>query len=246
MYKDKKTIVFLRNLDELISFKEYINEYKKSKKLYKEIPLATKVFMRCETSFSTVIFKIERIIPHYIGWMNLYIWKRFFDLKIFNNYVDTNLSKESPNIQNFLLEHKKIDITQYKKYKPENIVIMSKNLDILALFKKKLEKKLTDFTFHIFPTLKHLDVWVKTNKIDRIIIDFDIHTNSFSNGLEALSYFKKIDSCYSAFYMQRLYLIIDDTKMDMLLENRKKYSNLHIIKKSNLKEEFLIKKLFTS
>jgi len=247
MYKDKTIIALFKNLEELLSFKDYIDEYKTKKTLYKELPMATKVFMRCETSFSSIVFKIERIIPYYVGWMNLYLWKRFFELKIFNNYIGTNLSNKSLNIQNMLLEHKKIMLSEYKKYKNEKIIVISKNLEILTFFKKKLERKLEeDYSFHIFPTIKHLDVWVKTNKIDRIIIDYDINTDVFSNVLEALAYFKNLDSCFNAFFMQRLYLIIEDDKMDDILEKREKYSNLHIIKKSNLKESFIVKKLFTS
>ena len=247
MYQDKTIVTFFKNLEELISFKDYITEFKSKKTLYKELPIATKVFMRCETSFSTIVFKIERIIPYYVGWINMYLWKRFFDLKIFNNYVGTDLSNRSPNLQNILLKNKKITISEHKKYKNEKIIVISKNLEILTFFKKKLERKLEeDYSFHIFPTIKHLDVWVKTNKVDRIIIDYDINTDVFNNALDALSYFKNIDSCFNAFFMQRLYLIIEDDKMDEILEKREKYSDIHILKTSNLKEDFLIKKLFTS
>jgi len=246
IYKDKNIVILLKNLEDLIEFKRYIAEYSSKKTLYKELPRATKNFMRCETSLSTIVFKIERILPHYIGWVNLYLWKRFFELKIFNNYLGTNLSNKSLNIQNLLLENKRISMSEYKKYKSEKIIVMSNNLELLTFFKKKLERKLTDYSFHIFPTLKHLDVWVKTNKIDRIIIDFDVKTDSFSDGLKALSYFKKIDSCFNAFFMQRLYLIVEDSKINTILEDREKYSNVHIIKKSNVKEMFLTKKLFTS
>jgi len=246
MYKDKELILFLKNLDDLINFKNFITVYKTKKSLYKEIPAATKVFMRCETSFSSIVFKLERIIPHYIGWINLYLWKRFFDLKIFKNYTNTNLLKKVPNTQNLLFQNKKITPIEYKKYKTEKIIVMSKNMEILTFFKKNLERKLVDFSFFIFPTLKHLDAWMKTNNADRIIIDYDINTNIFDNGLQSLSYFKKIDSCFEAFFMQRLYLIVDDSKIDEVFKHRKKYSNIHIIKKSNLKEVLLVNKLFTS
>jgi len=242
MYKDKEIIVFLKNLEELINFREYISSYKSKKTLYKDIPTATKVFMRCETSFESIIFKIERIIPHYVGWINLYIWKRFFELKIYN-YYDSDLL---PNLQNLLLKNKQITMSEYKKYKPQKVIIMSKNLEILSFFKKTLEKKLIDFTFHIFPTLKHLEVWIKTNKVDRIIIDFNIITSSFQNGLEAINYFKKINFCFNAFYMQRIYLIVDDEKIQNFINSGKKYTNIHLIKRSDINEVSFTKKLFTS
>ena len=40
---------------------------------------------------------------------------------------------------------------------------------------------------------KHLEVWIKTNKVDRIIIDFDLQTDMFTDALQSLDYFKKMD-----------------------------------------------------
>jgi hypothetical protein len=242
MYKDKQTIIFLKNIDELISFKEFISNYQTKKLLYKDIPKTTKVFMRCETSFTSIIYKLNRLIPHYVGYISLYLWKRFFELKIYNHLE----MKKVPNIQNILLQNNKITTTQYQKYKSEKIIVISKDLETLTFFRKKIEPKLLDFSINVFPMFKHLEVWIKTNKVDRIIIDFDLQTDMFTDALQSLDYFKKMDFCFNAFFMQRLYIIVDDDKIDNILEHGKKYSHVHIIKKSNLKEDFILKKLYTS
>ena len=246
MYKDKQIIIFLRNIDELMNFKDFLTTYQKNKILYKEIPKATKVFTRCETSFTAIIYKLNRLIPHYVNWIHLYIWKRFFELKIYN-HIDTISNKKVQNIQNFLFTNKQITTIEYKKYKSEKIIVVSKNIDILSFFKKKIEDKINnDFTIYAFSMFAHLEIWMKTNKADRIVIDFDMRTDEFENALMMFEYFQKLDCCFNAFFMQRLYLLIDDDRLNGILQDRKKYTHIHILKKSNLKETLIINKLFTS
>lgn len=243
-YKNKTLTTLLGNINELIGFIEIMRKYEKNSLLKKHSDISDEFDNLCNQYFFKFTYKIENITSYYLGWIDIYMWRRFFQLKSFHDYRVEHFNYESPNTYNFLFLKGKIDKAKYEQFRPreyDNVVVLSNDVEKLTFFRDELSKKLTNYRFHIFTLSKMFEVWSEKNGVDRIIVDFGFRSNGLGNGLEFIEQLKKIESYFLPFYMQRIYLIVEDCKYNSFdLKDLK----LHLIKKSDLKEKSIKDKLF--
>ncbi len=238
IYKDHILTSILANINELKNFKELIHSYRDENKLNKDFFVSAEFDEESKAGLFKIMIKIDSILEHYIGWIELYMWKRFFCLKELRIYREKYFEEKLPNTFNMLLAHKKVNLEQSEKYKVnniENIAVLSNDVDILAFFRDKMSK-MKNYKFNIFNVIKLLEVWTEKNSIDRIIIDFDFKINGQDNALEFLSELKKDKSYFNLFYMHRIYILLDSNNFEMF--NKKKLNGYLIHKKDLTQEVF--------
>ena len=108
-----------------------------------------------------------------------------------------HLADISPSTSTILLHLKKIDQIEYKKLAENDfqyLAILSLDIDFLVHFKKEYEQICTNTKIFCFSKTTFFEDWIGSNKVDKLVIDYDFSTNVFASGLVYLKYFLKQNS----------------------------------------------------
>ncbi len=171
--------------------------------------------------------QIVLLSKHYCGEIESYIWIRAKKSNEIVSYLKKNMPKTIPSTFRYLLHKNKISKNKLEDYitlEKQDVVVVSSDLAILKIFKDMIEPPLDKWGFFGYSKLSLLDVWLKSNLPDKIIIDYNFKSSNFSNGIEFFALLLKNYPIFKNMVeLHNVYIIVDNNQLDKLHNYKKRY-----------------------
>ncbi len=166
------------------------------------------------------------LLQHYCGEIEFYLWKRAKESSEIVDYFKKNLPKSLLNSGRFLLYKEKISAQEhagYLVYEKYNVVVMSDDLSTLGIFKEIVDAPFDKWNFFCFAKLSLLDAWMTNNIPNKIIIDYNLKSPIFENGIQFLKFIIK---------RYPIFIELVEIHQVSVIANIKDFSFLHKYKKN--------------
>jgi len=139
-------------------------------------------------------FTLKELIPHYVAIADSTIWEHAIKSPKIISFIKANLKSKTPNTHNILYHSKEIsksDMKQFQKYDSKNLVLVTKDIELVELFKKTLLNKISSLNIELYSKVSVLDSNIEKNINSKFIIDVNFSDTIFNNGLQLLNALKK-------------------------------------------------------
>lgn len=195
------------HLSELLAYKKDIEEfslwmgnYCKENRLVEDIPKlknSTKLLQEVYEKYTTATLNFNKMQNYIIGEIEQHLFYKALTSKEISSYLKKHLNDITPNISNLLLHLEKVDHHEHKKLAENDfhyLAVLSTDIDFLTHFKEEYEQACTNTKIFCFAKPAFFEDWIKSNKVDKILIDYDFSTSIFNSGIVYLKYFLKQNS----------------------------------------------------
>lgn len=176
----------------------------------------------------------QDIIPLFIHATNSLLWQKAKKSQKIVSYLKQNLHTQMINTHNLLFHARIIstdEIQIYKQYDHERIYLVTKDLEIMKLFKNSLTKYLPALDVHVFKNISVFNSEVKKQSYEKLVIDFDFSNDVYNDGLQLLNILKKQHvNIENMMYSGNVYILATLNEIE-LLQKKKVNSNCKILLK---------------
>jgi len=177
---------------------------------------------------------------HYCGQIEFYLWKRAKNSTDIAEYLKSNMQNTIASSARFLLHKKKITTKEHEVYLPlekQNVLVLSNNLNMLNVFKDIIDPPFNKWNFFCFTKLSLLDAWIHVNIPNKIIIDYNIKSSIYDNGIEFLKLLIKDYPIFEELVSQhKVYIIANNNQLVEIHEYKSRYNFSIIGEPLTLKE----------
>jgi CheY-like chemotaxis protein len=241
-YELKKLLLELK---ELTIFSKWMYNFLKKEELYasvdivkKSVPLKSEVTKRLSRSYQHSLV----LSQHYCGKIEFDLWKKAKESAEIIKYLKTYMPNTIANSLRFLLHKNKITKEVQKEYLPyeqEKVIVMSNDLTTLKFFKEINKTPFDKWDFFCCAKQSLLDVWIKSNKPDKLIIDYNFSGSVVDNGIKFIKILmKKHPILEDLIKHDQLYIIANDDKLLELSKHKETLSFAVIQEPLGLKNIF--------
>ena len=235
-FQDNELKKVILELKEIIMFSKWIYKFIQNGELYTSVEIMKKSSaLKSEvTKRLTRIYNHSLILTqHYCGKIEFLIWNKAKKSAEITKYLKENMSNKIPSSARFLLYKNKITNNEHKEYihyEQKKVVVMSDDLDVLQVFKEIREVPFDKWDFFCYVKPSLLDAWMKSNKPDKLIVDYNFSSSVVENGIEFVKLLiNKYPSLDSLQRQDQVYIVANNDKLIEL--NKYKYEfNFNIIK----------------
>ncbi len=191
----------------------------------------------------------QQVIPFYVSKANTIAWENAKKSPKIATYLKHNLKEKMINTHNLLHQAGIIDrnnLKKFRKYDTERIIVVSKKLEILELFKNVLTQDLPSLDVLIYSQDSILASNLEKKNYSKIVVDLNYHSSVFKNGLQMLKTLRKRHPKIDALIKNGgLYILASHEQMETL-RNIKDNLNYKIIlkplNKANVFDKFYLGK----
>lgn len=191
-------------LSELLAYKKdieefslWISDYCKENKLVQDIPKfknSNKLLQDVYEKYNSAMLNFNKMQNYIIGQIEQHLFYRALSSKEISSYLKKHLNDTIPNTSNILLHIEKIDKAEHKKLAENDfhyLAALSTDIDFLTHFKEEYESACVNTKIFCFSKISFFEDWIKSNKVDKLLIDYNFSTNIFNSGIVYLKYFLK-------------------------------------------------------
>lgn len=238
--KDEYLCELLAYKKAIEEFSLWINAYCKENKLAQDIPQIknlTHLLKEIYDKYTSASISLNKMQNYIIGEIEMYIFYKALTSKVISTYLKKNMENVIPNTCNILLHMDKIDQHEHKKLAENDyhtLIVLSHDIDFLRFFKEEYQKDCIHTKIFCFSVVSLLENWIKNNRADKLIIDYDFSSNVFDSGVVYLKYFLKKGSKNKALSplikYNRYYIVASRDILAREKENLHKI-NAHLIEK---------------
>ncbi|MDD3344256.1 MAG: response regulator [Sulfurospirillaceae bacterium] len=233
----RELLVYRKDIEE---FSRWIGEYCRSNQLAQDIPQfknATKLLNEIYDKFNSASVNFNKMQHYIIGEIERHLLYKALSSKDISHYMKKHMTDILPTTSNILLHLKKINHVEHKKLAENDfqyVAVLSLDIDFLVRFRNEFEQICSHTKIFCFSKNTLFEDWIGSNKVDKIIVDYDFSTSIFATGLVYLKYFLKQNAKNKALASLRNYnrYYMLSTHEDVLKERENlRTLNAHIIAK---------------
>ncbi|MDA7818148.1 response regulator [Sulfurimonas sp.] len=250
-YQATETKLILQHIQELQSLQEKVKELYNKDKISKYFEKIAKSSENINAIYEHIKMSLRyiklQIIPFYIHKANSTAWQKAKKSPTIAKHLKSYLKDQMFNTHNLLCNKKIIspeDMKQFHKYDIEKVILLSKNLDTLDLFKNELAKKLPYLDIFLYTKNSILKRALEKETYCKVVIDLDYHDSIFQNGLlitkALLKHHKKIKSLAEN---SCLYILVSQEQLPSISMYQDKLNYKIILKpltKANIFDKFYL------
>lgn len=248
-YNSTETNLVLTHIKEIQTFYKELHDLSKRDKLIETFPELDKEsehFNDISDHMNISIKYINRqIIPFYVSKTNKVAWEHAKKSPKIVEYLKKNLKEKMINTHRLLHNAGTIsreNMRDFKKYDAEGIIVVSKKLEILDLFKNTLTKELPSLNVEIYTQNSILASNLENKVYSKIVIDLNYNNSIYKNGLQMIkSLRKRLPKVDALIQNGGLYILASHEQMESLrsLKDNIKYKIiLKPINKNNILDKF--------
>lgn len=237
-YQSIEVQSILNHLQEILKFHDELVLLTKEKNLVDKFPvlgetaeITPSVIRHMHTCLKYIT---QQIIPFYVFKANNTAWQKAKKSPKILNYLKNNLKFQIPSTHNLLFQRGIIDRAEskkFQKYEKEKLILITRDLEILEAFKKKLAYDMPSLEILIFKSASILKNELEKHVYKKIIIDLNFKDSVFENGFYLFKYLNKHLAEFEKIANSGgLYFIPDISHKEILEKTKSKY-NYKIIKK---------------
>jgi two-component response regulator (ARR-A family) len=248
-YDSTDTQLVLTHIKEIQTFYKELYDLSKRDKLIETFPELDKEsehFNAISDHMNISIKYINRqIIPFYVSKTNKVAWEHAKKSPKIVEYLKKKLKEKMINTHNMLYHSKIIDrdnMREFKKYDAEGVILVSKKLEILDLFKNTLTKELPSLNVEIYTQNSILASNLENKVYSKIVLDINYNNSIYKNGLQMIkSLRKRLPKIDALIQSGGLYILASHEQVESLrsLKDNIKYKIiLKHINKKNILDKF--------
>ncbi|OHE09202.1 MAG: hypothetical protein A2513_03470 [Sulfurimonas sp. RIFOXYD12_FULL_33_39] len=227
-YDNSEILLILNHIKEIERFESELKSLlNKSKlvELFVNLNKAPHLLDGVSNHINTCIKYIkQQIITLYVFKANELAWQKAKKSSNIVAYLKSNLKFKMINTHNVLHEWGIIDksnIKRFQKYDRERIILATKDLKILEVFKKNLVADMPSLDILIFNTTSILKSELEKCTYTRIVVDLDFTNSVFSNGIQLIKLLtKKYPDIEKIVHDNGLYLLVTVAQAEMLKKSK--------------------------
>lgn len=237
-YQSIEVQSILNHIQEILKFQDALVLLTKEKNLIERLPILTEAEELTQSVIrhihTCIKYIAQQIIPYYVFKANNTAWQKAKKSPKILNYLNNNLKFKVPNTHNLLYQRDVIDRTaskKFQKYEKEKVILITRDLEILEAFKKKLAHDVPSLEILIFKSASILKNELEKYEYKKIVIDLNFKDSVFENGFYIFKYLSKHLTEFEKIAKDGgLYFIPDISHKEMLEKIKTRY-NYKIIKK---------------
>lgn len=230
-YKNMEVLSILNHIKEIEKFQEELKPLlEKSNLIEKFVYLKDDqdILEDVEKHISTCIKYIsQQIIPYYVFKANDLAWQNAKRSSKIVGYLKSNLKFKMINTHNLLHQRGIIDrneIKKFQKYDKEKIVLATRDLETLEMFKKKLTLDMPPLEILIFKSVSILKNELEKHSYKRVVVDLSFANAIFDNGYLLVKLLnKKFQEFEKIVERGELYLLATPAQKEMLEKSKIKF-----------------------
>ena len=169
-------------------------------------------------------FIAKELIPKYVANADSLMWEHAIKSPKIISFIKSNLKSKTPNTHNMLYQHKlinKSDMKKFQKYDSRHIVLVTKQIEVIELFKKSLLIKVPSWEVELYSKVSILDSNIEKKLNSKLIIDLNFSDTIFNNGLQLLKALKKKHpSLQQIINNNELYILASLKQVEILHKNK--------------------------
>ncbi|MEA1955234.1 MAG: response regulator [Campylobacterota bacterium] len=208
-------------LKEINSFYKYLGLFIKKNQILTYLPDLKSNTLKYNEIIARLkyIYKINGLLrQHSTGWLDSHIWQRAKNSQEILAYMKKELPNKMLNSNEYLFHIKKITKEKYEqnyKLDKKNVVIISKDLDILEFYKSIVKAPFDNWSFYAFASEKMIRTWLKTNKADVMVIDYSFSTEFIKDGMQLFRILQKSNNSLKYLANDKKLFIINSSKKEI-------------------------------
>lgn len=197
-YKNIEVISTINHIKEINGFENELKAMLSQQKLIETFPFLkeeSEILADIQKHIGTCIKYIEQqIIPYFIFKANELAWQNAKRSTKIVSYLKNNMKFKHINTHNLLHQKSiisRIDIKRFQEYDKEKIVLASRDLEILELFKKRFATDMPSTEILIFKSISILNSEFEKYSYKRVVVDLSFTNAIFEGGFSLVKLLNK-------------------------------------------------------
>lgn len=245
-YQHTEIQPILNHINEIVKFQEHLNSLLSKSavtEIFKnldEIPHAIDII---RNYFDACIKHIEQnIIPLYVYKANQTAWQKAKKSPKIITYLKNNLKQKMITTHTLLHYNNiisRLDMKKFQKYDKDKILLFTKELEVLEVFKKNLSAKAPSLDISVFNNISIFKSELEKQKNAKMVVDLSFKTSIFNNGFQLLKFLrKKLPDIETIIQSENLYILVTPEQLEKLKQNKNSFNYKIILKPLNAEKIF--------